>query len=172
MRRAWWARARARATATAGTAAVLALATGCGVTPTGVRPAGQAPGGVAPGPTLYFIDDHEHLQPRLRPTEQLGTITEALSLLLAASPSDSGLHSEISGLETARVLVTIGPGVIRLMVPLDARDVSPLGIDQIVCTALGVDVQRGGAKSTKVQVIFTQAAPESNTLRTCPLING
>ncbi|WP_228554254.1 hypothetical protein [Catenulispora pinisilvae] len=162
--RAWWAMAAALA-------AVLALIAGCGVTPTGVRAAGQAPGGVAPGPTLYFVDSHEHLQPQLRPTEQLGTIAEALSLLLAGSPGDADLHSEIWGVGTVQVTVTMAPGVVRLMAPLAFTDVTALGIEQIVCTALGVDVQRGGARSSKVQIVFTQPTPESDTLRTCPLIS-
>jgi hypothetical protein len=66
--------------------------------------------------------------------------------------------------------VTTTPGVIQLVVPLAIREVTPLGIDQIVCTALGVHVQGGGSRSTKVQVSFTQPTPESDKRRTCPLI--
>lgn len=151
--------------------AVLLLVAGCGVAPTGVRAAGKAPAGIAPGPTLYFVDRNEHIKPQLRPTEQLGTIAEALSKLLAGGPADSDLHTEISGVGTTQVQVTTAPGVIRLRVPLAISDVTARGIDQIVCTALGVDVQGGGLRSTKVQMVFTEPTPESDTLRTCPLIS-
>lgn len=159
MKRAWWA------------SAALVLVAGCGITPTGVRTAGQAPAGIAPGPTLYFVDDHEHLQPQLRPTEQLGTVAEALSLLLAGVGGNSDLHSEISDSGITQVQVTTRPGVLQLRVPLAINELSPLGIEQIVCTALGVEVQGGGPKTTKVQVMFTRPTPESDVLRTCPLIS-
>jgi hypothetical protein len=149
-------------------AAVLLLA-GCGIQPSGVTGGGQAPTGVAPGVTLYFVDAHEQLQPELRRTGRLGTISDALSLLLSA-PSDSGLHTEISPNQVTQVGVTITPGVIQLLVPLTINDVTALGIDQLVCTALGVYVQGGGPGSMTVQVRFTLPTPESGKRRTCPLI--
>lgn len=147
---------------------VLLLA-GCGVQPSGVTHSGEAPTGVAPGVTLYFIDAHEQLRPQLRRTGRLGTISDALSLLLNG-PGDSDLHTEIASAGTTMVGVTIAPAVIQLSVPLTIHDVTPLGIDQIVCAALGVHVQGGGARSTKVQVRFVQPTPESDKQRTCPLI--
>ena len=165
MKRAW------RGVAVPALLALLALVAGCGVAPTGVRAVGKAPAGIAPGPTLYFVDSHERIRPQLRPTEQLGTIAEALSELLAGAPAYSDLHTEISAVGTTQVLVTTAPGVIRLTVPLAISEVTARGIEQIVCTALGVDVQGGGPASTKVQVVFTEPTAESDRLRTCPLIS-
>jgi hypothetical protein len=141
---------------------------GCGVHPTGVTDAGDAPTGVAPGVTLYFVDAHNELQPDLRPTERLGTISEALSLLLTGT-GDGDLHTQIASNAPRQVVVTTTPEVIRLTVPLAIREVTSRGIDQIVCTALGVHVQSGGSRDTKVQVRFTLTTPESEKLRTCPV---
>jgi hypothetical protein len=149
--------------------AVLLLA-GCGVQPSGMTGGGEAPSGVAPGATLYFVGARGELRPQLRRTGHLGTISEAMSLLLWG-PGDSGLHTQItSNTTTPQVVVTTAPGVIQLMVPLSIHEVTPLGIDQIVCTALGVHVQGGGSRSTKVQVRFTLHTPESDKKRACPLI--
>jgi hypothetical protein len=152
-------------------AALALLLTGCGIQPSGVTDAGQAPTGVVPGVTLYFLGTHNQLRPQLRRTGRLATIPEAVSLLLTGpGPDDSTLHTDIAPSSTAQVIVTTTPGVIQLMVPLTINDVTPLGIDQIVCTALGAYVQGGGPKNTKVQVVFTLTTPESGKLRTCPLI--
>jgi len=149
-------------------AAVLLLA-GCGVRPSGVTDGGVPPSGVAPGPTLYFVGARGELRPQLRRTGRLGTISEALSLLLWG-PGHSGLRTRIASTTSTQVRVTISPGLIQLMVPLAINEVTPLGIDQIVCTALGVYVQSGGSRSTKVQVRFTLRTPESDRRRACPLI--
>ena len=149
--------------------AVLLLA-GCGVQPSGVTDGGEAPTGVAPGMTLYFVDAHNELRPQLRETGHLGTISEAMSLLLSGA-GDSDLHTEIASTATSRVAAVITtPGVIELLVPLTIHEVTPLGIDQIVCTALGVLVQGGGSRSMRVQVHFIQPTPESDKQRTCPVI--
>jgi hypothetical protein len=147
--------------------AVVVLAS-CGVQPSGVTDGGEAPTGVAPGVTLYFVDARGELRPQLRDTHRLGTIAEAMSLLLLG-PGDSDVRTEITATPT-RVVVTTAPGVIQLMLPLTIDDVTPLGIDQIVCTALGVHVQGGGSRRTTVQVRFVQSTPESDERRTCPLI--
>ncbi|ANZ40413.1 hypothetical protein BBK82_34755 [Lentzea guizhouensis] len=148
---------------------VVLLLVGCGVRPSGVTDGGDPPTGVAPGVTLYFVDANGELRPQLRDTSRLGTVSEALDLLLSG-PGGSGLRTEIASTPTTRVVVTTAPNVIRLLLPLTARDVTPRGIDQIVCTALGVHVQSGGARTMKVQTRFTQPAPESEVERTCPLI--
>jgi hypothetical protein len=145
------------------------LLAGCGVQPSGVTGAGEAPTGVAPGVTLYFVGAHGGLRPQPRETGHLGTIPEALALLLTG-PGGSGLRTEIASVGTTRVVATTAPGVIRLITPLTIQDVTPLGIDQIVCTALAVHVQSGGSRTMKVRVGFTQPTPESDRLRTCPLI--
>jgi hypothetical protein len=147
------------------------LLAGCGVQPSGVTDAGEAPTGVAPGVTLYFVDAQGTLSPRLRPTDRLGTIAEAMTLLLWG-PGGPDLRTEIASTDQKRVVVTTAPGVIHLDVPLATYEVTPLGIDQIVCTALGVHVQSGGSPSTTVQVRFTLSTPESDKRRTCPLITA
>ena len=158
MKRLWWV-----------AAAVLLAA--CGVQPTGVTTAGQAPTGISPGETLYFVDAQEQLQSQFRVTRRLGSIGDALALLMSGLPSDSSVHTEIMSVGTNRVEVTTTPGLIQLRVPLSIDEVTAMGIDQIVCTALSVYVQGGGSKTTKVQVAFTEPTPESAVERTCPLIS-
>ncbi|WP_150255646.1 hypothetical protein [Nocardiopsis deserti] len=156
MRRVWW-------------AAAALLVAGCGVQPTGVTDGGEAPTGVAPGATLYFVDASGELRPQQRDTGGLGSISEALALLLAG-PGGSGMRTEIEPVSVQRVGVVIEPGVIELVTPLTAEDVTPLGVDQIVCTALSTHVQSGGAQDTRVRVRFTMPTPQTEELRTCPLI--
>ena len=145
------------------------LLAGCGIQPSEVADGAEAPTGVAPGMTLYFVDAHEQLRPDLRSTGHLGSISDALALLLSVS-GGSDLHTEIAPTSVTRVNVTPTADVLQLTVPLTIDDVTPLGIDQIVCTALGAHVQGGGDRSTKVQVVFVQPTPESDRVRTCPLI--
>jgi hypothetical protein len=147
------------------------LLAGCGTEPAGVTDGGEAPTGVAPGVTLYLVDAHEQLRPDPRSTGRLGSISDALALLLSG-PGGSDLHTEIAPTSVTRVAVTPTTDVLQLAVPLTIHDVTPLGIDQIVCTALGVHVQSGGRRSTKVQVRFVQPTPESDEARTCPLITA
>lgn len=152
--------------------AALLLAAACGVQPSGVVDTAEPPTGVAPGVTLYFVDAQGRLRPQLRETGRLGTISEAMTLLLTG-PVGAGLRTEITTSDDGprHVVVTTAPGVVNLRVPLATYEVTPLGIDQIVCTALGVLVQSGGPRTAKVRVIFTVGPPEeSDKLRTCPLI--
>ncbi|WP_328609732.1 hypothetical protein OG943_11590 [Amycolatopsis sp. NBC_00345] len=164
MKRTWWAAAVFLLTGGG-------LLAGCGVQPAGVTDAGQAPTGLAPGVTLYFVDAHERLQPQFRPTGSLGTIPEAMALLLDGPGSDAPLHTEIASAGTTKAGAATAFDVIRLTVPLTIEDVTPLGIDQIVCTALGLSRQSGESKATKAQVRFTRPTPESDQERTCPLIS-
>ena len=151
-------------------AVVAVLLAGCGVQPSGVTDGGAAPTGVAPGVTLYFVDARGELAPQLRESDRLGTITEALALLLSG-PGGSDLRTQLGPAGVTRVRVDTAPGLIQLRVPLAAYEVTPLGIDQIVCTALGVHVQSGGSATTRVRVDLTTAdTPESDRERTCPLI--
>jgi hypothetical protein len=66
-----------------------------------------------------------------------------------------------------RVFVETTPELIHLRLPLATYEVTPLGVDQIVCTTLGVWVQSGGSRTTKVRLNFTLGADQ---VRTCPLI--
>ncbi|WP_223145011.1 hypothetical protein [Actinotalea subterranea] len=147
------------------------LAVGCGVQPSGVVDAADAPTGVAPGPTLYFVDADGALRPEVRETGRLGTIPEALTLLLIGpGPGSGDVHTEIRETEVTRVEVTTTDSSIALRMPLTVDDVTPAGIDQVVCTALGVHVQGGGSTRTTVRIEFVQLTPESDVDRTCPLI--
>ncbi|PRX97991.1 hypothetical protein [Allonocardiopsis opalescens] len=153
--------------------ALLAL-TGCGIQPSEVTDAGEPPTGVAPGVTLYFVDRRGELRPQPRETGRLGTIPDALTLLLLGpggfAPGDSALRTEIPPVEHTRVEVTVDDGTIELRVPLAEHELSPLGIDQLVCTALDVHVRSGGSPATTVRILFTVPAPGSDRPRTCPLI--
>lgn len=149
-------------------ASLALLLAGCGVRPSGVEEAGKAPTGLAEGVTLYFVDSDLRLRPQVRQIRHLGSISDALPLLVFG-PQEPGLHTEIREVGTARVEVTIFPGVIALRVPFTIEDLSPLGIDQLVCTTLGVFIQGGGERTTKVRVEFVQTTPESGKQRTCPL---
>ncbi|MFD2470651.1 hypothetical protein [Amycolatopsis silviterrae] len=151
-------------------AACLLLA-GCGVSPDGPTLAGDAPTGVSPGVTLYFVDEHERLQPDQRKTGRLGSIADALALLFSGVAPGRGLHSEIGGgIDTPRVTVTTQPRLIQLWLPLARREVQPLGVDQIVCTALGVHIQGGGARTARVRLDFTFGTTEADASRACPLL--
>ncbi|WP_420158199.1 hypothetical protein [Nocardiopsis sp. CNT-189] len=119
--------------------------------------------------TLYFLDDRGELLPQRRDTGRLGSISEAMTLLLTG-PGDSDLRTGIAEGAVERMVVTVKPGLVDLATPLEIGDVTSAGIDQIVCTALGVHVQSGGATDTRVRVRFVQPTPESEELRTCPLI--
>ncbi|WP_405060757.1 hypothetical protein OG474_03725 [Kribbella sp. NBC_01505] len=144
---------------------------GCGIQPSGVVDGGEAPTGLATGPTLYFVNASQHLVAEPRQAARLGTIADAVALLLAGPGVSGNLHTEITPDGGARVDVAITPDVIDLRLPLTIDDVTPLGIDQLVCTALAVYVQSGGSRSLKVRLGFTLTTPESDRLRTCPLIS-
>ena len=148
--------------------AVLLLA-GCGIEPSGVTDGGDAPTGVAPGMTLYFIDSAGALVPQQPATGSLGSVSDALSLLLA-STSSPGRRTEIADVGVTRVGVVVAGDSIELRVPLAARDVTARGIDQIVCTAIAAHVQSGGSPGSTVRIIFTVAGPGADHARTCPVI--
>jgi hypothetical protein len=88
-------------------AALALLLAGCGVQPSGVDDVGQAPTGVAAGVTLYFVDADGRLQPQLRETDHLGTIAEAMALLL--SGPGAGLRTQIEQTEVTQVFVDTTP---------------------------------------------------------------
>jgi hypothetical protein len=151
------------------TLAAVALLAGCGVAPTGVDDGGDAPTGLAAGPTLYYVDAAGELAPQPRATGRLGTISEALALLLAG-PAGEGVTTQIDPVDVTRVQVTIHDDVIALRVPLAQEQTTPLGVDQIVCTAIAVYVQGGGSTEARVRVLFTIADPGADAPRRCPLI--
>jgi hypothetical protein len=152
-------------------AAAMLLLAGCGIQPSEVSDAGQAPTGIAPGMTLYFLDADRELRPELRETGRLGTIPEALVLLLLGPSGDSHLSTQIASIDDPRVEATVTQTTLQLRVPLAAKDVTRLGIAQIVCTALASHVQRGGSPAATVQILFTIPSAGSDRPRTCPVID-
>ena len=150
------------------TATVLLLA-GCGIHPTTVSDAGRAPTGIAPGMTLYFLGSRQELRPQLRETGRLGTIPDAMALLLVG-PLDSGLSTGIASTDVTQVEATVSETTIQLRMPLAAAEVSRRGIEQIVCTALASHVQSGGSPRATVRILFTIPSSGSDRPRTCPVI--
>lgn len=151
-------------------AALALLLAGCGIADSGVTDGGPAPTGVASGTTLYFVDGNGELLASQRDTGRLGTIAEALTLLLSG-PGDSELHTEIAAVSFTKVEVTVSGQEIELRVPLSTEEVTPLGVDQIVCTALAAHVQSGGSTDASVRILFTLGEEGSDAPRSCPLID-
>lgn len=135
----------------------------------GTQDGNQAPTGLAPGVTLYFLDAQNHLRADVRDTGRLGTISEALALLLTGPGMDTRLHTGIDDVGVTRVQVTTGAGLVQLGLPLAFSEVTAAGIDQIVCTVIGVHVQSGGSKDIRVQTHFVIGPERQSTMkRTCP----
>ncbi|HEX6340176.1 hypothetical protein [Umezawaea sp.] len=146
------------------------LLTGCGAGSSEVVDGMRAPTGLAPGVTLFFVDADQRLRPQPRETGRLGTVVEALALLLTGPGADPDLHTEISARGETRVVVETSADRITVRLPLTGADLTDLGVDQVVCTALGVHVQGGGSASTTVLVVFTLPGTEPNPPRRCPVI--
>lgn len=147
----------------------LAALAGCAIEPTQARSVREAPTGVAPGVTLYFVDDNGALTPQLRETTRLGTVSEAVSLLLTG-PGESGLHTGIRSVTPLSVQQLPGTGTIALRLPLASDEVTRVGIDQIVCTAIATHIQAGGSPSVTVTLHFTIAEPRADEPRRCPVL--
>lgn len=145
----------------------LALLTACGAQTSEVETGADAPTGLAAGTSLYFLDG-DRLTLQVRKTGRLGTISDAVSLLLTG-PGDSGLETGIEEVSMTRTEVTVTSGAITLRLPLATSEVEPLGVDQIVCTAAASHVQAGGSPDARVMLLFTDVAAETGPGRTCPL---
>ncbi|GAB6903353.1 hypothetical protein [Kineosporia succinea] len=150
--------------------AVVLLLAACGLQPTGPDDAGQAPTGISPGPTVYFLDSRQELQADVFETGRLGTVSDAVTLLLQG-PGGSGLTTGIASTEVTRVEATVSDSTIVLKVPVAASEVSPRGIEQIVCTALANQVQSGGSPTTTVRIVFTIPSTGSDRPRTCSVLS-
>ncbi|MFD2026595.1 hypothetical protein [Promicromonospora aerolata] len=134
----------ARRTAAAAAVLAAALLTGaCGLGPSGVEDGGEAPTGVAEGPTLFFVDADGGLRPDARETGRLGTVHGAVQLLMAdAHPTADDLHSEIPPTST-RTVVEDAWDHVTIYLPLRSGEISPAGVDQIICTAAAVVAASG-----------------------------
>lgn len=150
-------------------AAALALAaaglTACGAQEPRVKTGPEAPTGLAPGITLYFVKG-DRIVPQTRETGRLGTVSDAVSLLLTG-PGGSGLTSGIGPTTMTRTEVTVSSGVVTLRLPLATSEVEPLGVDQLVCTAVAAHVQAGGSATTRVRLLFTDVGEEDGPTRSC-----
>ena len=140
---------------------------GCGVGSTGIVDGGRAPTGVASGPTLFFLDQDGDLTPQRRNTGRLGTVADAVSLLLTG-PGGSHLRTALPETDVTRVDAAVGEDVITLKVPVSAAEAGARGADQIVCTALAASVQAGGAATATVRIDFTIGDARSRRARRCP----
>lgn len=162
-----------RRVAAAAAAGVLGLSvlTGCSLEPSGVETGPRAPTGLAEGTVLYFLDSDGDLVAAERDTGRLGTISEAVSLLLTGpGPGSSGLSTGIRETSLTRVQVTVSEQVVTLRLPLASSEVSPDGVDQIACTALVAHAQAGASADARARLIFTDAEPEAEggRLHGCP----
>ncbi|NHD19471.1 MULTISPECIES: hypothetical protein [Actinopolyspora] len=151
---------------------LVVLLTGCTVRPSEVFNGGDAATGIAKGTPVYLLDSEGNLVLR-RPTSSLGTIGQALRLLLTGTDPDAGsLHSRVhlDSVPTALdIPVTTSGDTITVRLPIPRRRVhGAKGIDQIVCTVLAVHIQRGGDPSSKVVLTFTTDRPTEP--RTCPVL--
>nr|WP_225953917.1 hypothetical protein [Kibdelosporangium phytohabitans] len=144
------------------------LVAGCGIEPTGVFTDGDAPTGVAPGVTLFFLDQQGNLRPTVSETKRLGDVTQAVDLLLRLGDRnrEDGLRSDLPAVGSLGPQVTVSDTVVTLLLPLARREVGPRGVDQVVCTALGVHRQSGDTRVTGAVVSFTDGTTIGP--RTCP----
>jgi hypothetical protein len=132
-----------RGVATAAVVAAVLLSGGCGVGPSAVGDGGEAPTGLAEGPTLFFVDADGGLHPDVRDTGRLGTVHGAVQLLMAdAHPTADGLHSEVPATGT-RTVVEDAWDYVTVYLPLRSAEISPVGVDQIICTAAAVVAASG-----------------------------
>lgn len=142
----------------------VSLLSGCGLQPSGVEEGPSAATGVAPGVTLYFLDGDGSLTAQQRQTGRLGTISEAVSLLLTG-PGDSDLHTGIDPTPVTRTDVTVSGERMSVRVPIASTELTRGGVDQIVCTALASLIQAGGPPQTLVGLEFTD---RTEGPRSCP----
>ncbi|GAA4535280.1 hypothetical protein [Amycolatopsis samaneae] len=150
---------------------LMATLTACGVEPSGVLHGGEAPTGVSPTTTLYYLGDQGNLVPDVRRTERLGTVTDALALLMRSSQNtERGLHSAFNtrSADGHSPQVTESDELITVVLPLASYEIGSLGVDQFVCTALGVHRQAGRPADAKVVVTLTTG--ERLGPRTCPVL--
>ena len=142
------------------------LLTGCGVAPSEVEEGGPAPTGLARGTTLYFLDEDGELIPSVRRTGRLGTVLGAVQLLMAgigANESEAGLHTAIPADGIRAVVVDTGPHI-QVALPFDSSEIGRAGVNQVMCTAVGV-TRASGRDDVRVSVLLTSGEEFS---RRCP----
>ncbi|GAA4826870.1 hypothetical protein [Saccharopolyspora rosea] len=164
----------------------ISLVAGCGgATANEVSDAGEPPTGIAAGPTLYYLEGNT-LRPVIVPTGgtvgdvsygKLGDVRGAVQyLMLGAGLSDlaetKGLRTEVPELGAALVDVNVVVTDRVITVVLPSYDLSPLAVDQVVCTALAVDSARGGTtRGTTVDILLHKGIGDRIANRTCPAMS-
>ncbi|GAA4513741.1 MULTISPECIES: hypothetical protein [Nonomuraea] len=150
-------------------AGLVALAVaGCGVRPSDVIPAGDPPsGGVAPTTTItLYLVRNGRLLAVTRPGPGGRPLLEADTLaLLAAGPTARerarGFTTDVPS-EAGPFSVTAEPvGHVTVTLSTPAGELSPLAVDQIVCTA-------GATSPEKLLQVTVVGAGQSVGPRTCP----
>lgn len=160
----------------------LTLTVGCSTLPTsgGVTDGGEPPVGIATGPTLYYLDGTA-LRPVTAPQGtvwdepygKLGDIRRAIQLLGLGAGRElrddtREFRNEVPrmGASLADIDVTVTETVVTVSLPV--YDLSPLAVDQVVCTALAVDGARGnpGAEKT-VDVLLHKGIGDRLLHRAC-----
>jgi len=116
---------------------VLLLVTACGVRPSGVIAGGAAPEGPILAPVVFFLVG-DSLAPAVRRSEGVDSLLGWLTAGPTMRERQEGLRSEVPSGVTLREEVRDGRRVITASV--DPRTLSPLALEQIVCTvAFAVD---------------------------------
>ncbi|MFC4336243.1 hypothetical protein [Salininema proteolyticum] len=156
-------------------AAALAMAlSGCGIGQSDVRSEGEAPAGLALGPTLYFVEEDGGLVPSVDVAlGRLGTAEDAIARLV----ENTGSKTESRGLTTEvprsdiRPIVFDGHSQLDILLPFSREEVSPTGLDQIVCTARRYIIDSGRSSDrTLVHVSFTDDEGDPGAPDVCPIL--
>ncbi|MDA3626193.1 hypothetical protein OU415_12160 [Saccharopolyspora sp. WRP15-2] len=166
----------------------ISLVAGCGGAATSeVSDAGDPPTGIAVGPTLYYLEGNA-LRPVIVPTGgttfedvpygKLGDVRGAVQYLmlgagLSGYEETEGLRTEVPKLGAALVDVNVVVTDRVITVVLPSYDLSPLAVDQVVCTALAVDSARGGTmRGTTVDILLHKGITGDRIAdRTCPAMS-
>ncbi|SDX39694.1 hypothetical protein SAMN05216215_1010147 [Saccharopolyspora shandongensis] len=165
----------------------ISLVAGCGGAATNeVSDAGDPPTGIAVGPTMYYLKGNT-LRPVIVPTGgtvrdvpfgKLGDVRGAVQYLmlgagLSGSEENKALRTEVPKLGAALVNVNVVVTDRVITVVLPSYDLSPLAVDQVVCTALAVDSARGGTTRGKTVDILLHKGITGDRIagRTCPAIS-
>ncbi|MEV0087347.1 hypothetical protein [Saccharopolyspora sp. NPDC050642] len=165
----------------------ISLVAGCGGAATNeVSDAGDPPSGIAIGPTLYYLEG-DALRPVIVrtggdvdgvPYGKLGDVRGAVQYLmlgagLSGFEETKGLRTEVPKLGAALVDVNVIVTDHLITVVLPSYDLSPLAVDQVVCTALAVDAARGGTMREKTVDILLHKGITGDRIadRTCPAMS-
>lgn len=131
------------------------VAAGCGIPTTGVVEAGEPASGIRSVTTLYFVLPNDALAVRRIETGGLNGVGPSVALLLKGlGPGDA----KTMGLSTRLPLPTQAPDIRtaagRVDVDLHAAAprLSPVAVDQVVCTAAAAYREAGDAGTGPVRV--------------------